>query len=227
MARRTFRDYKKGASPAGTMVYPKINEPDHRFAHEFGEFSVHLDLSGQDAEDLKKLIDEQFEFEYAHECGEKGEELLKYDGMPYAQATEGKEKTPIEGVTRFKFKRKAGGRYGPKHPKAGDTWRGSFPIFAASGTEVVKEPVWGGTIGRVSYLIVPWYSPSLGFGVRLQIEAVKVIKLVTQGERAPGEYGFADEDGYSVPADATVEASDDTPAQADDAVADSEEGVNF
>jgi hypothetical protein len=220
MARRGFKDYKKGATPAGTFVYPKINEPDHRFAHEFGEFSVHLDLSGQAAEDLKKVIDEQLEFEYAHECAEKGEELLRSQYLPYGQATEGKEKTPIEGVTRFKFKRKAGGRYGPKHAKAGETWKGSFPIFAASGTSLVEETVWGGTIGRVSYLIVPWFTPSLGFGVRLQIEAVKIIKLVTQGERAPEEYGFEDEAGYAVPANtATEEHFEDTP--------DEDEGVNF
>lgn len=221
MARRKFKDFVKGATPAGKLVFPHLKAPNKRFEKEFGDYSVSLDLAGQPAEDFKKLIDETFEAEYAHECKEKGEVLSKYNGRPYRQATEGKEKTPIEGVTRFTFKRKAGGRYGPNHPQAGEIWHTSVPVFGARGSTKVIEDVWGGTTARVSFIIVPWYSNALGFGVRLQLEAVQVIDLVTQGERAPEEYGFDECDGY-VPS-ATPETMETDDAE----LGDEEGGVEF
>jgi hypothetical protein len=217
MARRRFKDFVKGATPAGKFVFPNLRAPNKRFEKEFGEYTVNLDLAGEAAESLKKQIDEALAAEYKHECAEKGEELPKYHGRPYRQATEGKEKTPIEGVTRFAFKRKAGGRYGPNHPKAGEIWTTTVPIFGARGSTKVIDDVWGGTTGRISYVIVPWFTNSLGFGVRLQLEAVQVIDLVTQGERAPDEYGFDEEDGYVPP---TSEAKTET----DDASLDEGEG---
>lgn len=193
--RRGFKDFYKGVTPVAKFVFPHLLTPDTRFdAH--GQYNVSIDMTGQAAEDFKKLIDEHFDIEYAHECEVHGKELPKYHQRPYAPATEGKEKVEIPGVTRFKFARKAGGVYGPKHKKAGEAWTASIPIFGASGTDPVTEEPWGGTLGRISFIIVPWYTPSLGFGVRLQIEAVKIIELVSQGNVAPSAFGFEDEEGY-------------------------------
>jgi hypothetical protein len=197
MARRKFSEFTKGATPAGTFVFPCLSTPNTKFNPE-GEYMVSLDLEGQAAEDFKKIIDEAFELEYAHECGEKGKELMKYNGHPYGPATD-RDKQEIPGVTRFKFKRKAGGVYSDRHPKAGQRWTQTIPIWGAKSTTPVTAPVWGGTVGRISYTIVPWFTNALGFGIRLQIEAVKIISLVTAGEKAPEAYGFEDEDGYEPP----------------------------
>jgi hypothetical protein len=201
--RRGFKDFLRGNTVVAKFVFPHLITPDTRFdAH--GAYNVSLDIGGQPAEDLKKLIDEQYEIEYAHECEQHGEALTKYANRPYAEATEGKEKTPIPGITRFKFARKAGGVYGPKHKRAGETWEAHFPVFGASGTDKVTEEPWGGSMGRVAFVLVPWWTASLGFGCRLQIEAVKIIELVAQGNVAPSAYGFEDEAGYSP--EATTEA---------------------
>jgi hypothetical protein len=214
MARRTYRDFYKGSTPVATFVFPHLSAPSFKFA-EFGEYQVSIDLTGKDATDLKKLIDSQFDLEYSAECAEKGVQLAKYSGHPYKPATD-RDKNELPGVTRFSFKKKAGGRYGPNHFKAGQVWTSGIPIFAASGPEKVTEPIWGGTRGRVSFMIVPWFTNALGFGVRLQLEAVKVLELVSEGERAPAEYGFEDEEGYvpfpSVPtgADSELGESADT-----------------
>jgi hypothetical protein len=198
MARRKFKDFTKSVTPAGRFSFPKLQVPDTKFNPD-GEYSVGVELTGVEAETLKELIDEAYEKEYVHECGEHGKTLKKYENLPYTQTLD-RDKQPVEGSTTFKLKRKAGGTFGKTHPKAGQSWSASFPVFSAAGTEKVTEPIWGGSTGRVSFIIVPWYTPALGFGVRLQIEAVKILSLVTQGDKDPGSFGFEDEDGYTPPA---------------------------
>lgn len=201
MARRTFKDFYSGHTPTGTFVFPNLTEPSFKFA-EYGEYAVQLDLTGAEADKLKALILEHYENEYRLECEDKGKQIARYNGMPFGPALD-RDKNEIPGVTRFRFKRKAGGRYGPAHPKAGQVWSASFPIFGAAGDASVTEPIWGGSAGRIAFSIVPWFTNALGFGVRLQIEAVKVIKLVSQGEKAASAYGFEDEEGY-IPAPPTT-----------------------
>ena len=204
MGRRTYKDFTKGATSIGTFVWPHLNEPNKRFKKEFGEWSVDLDLQGQVAAALQKLIEEAYEVEYAFECEAKGKELPKFDGRPFKQATDGKEKEPIPGVTRFTFKRGAGGVYGDRHPKSGQHWEASVPVLGASGNVQVTEPIGSGTRGRVSFRVKPWVSP-MGdfFGVTLSLEAVKVIELVTFGGSSASDFGFEDEEGYVPPANAT------------------------
>ena len=193
--RKKFKDLVHGITPAGLFVFPKVNVPDKKFESKFGAFSTGLNLAGQAAEDFKKQIEETYELEYSAECSAQGKQLKRYDGRPYKQATD-RDKAEIPGVTTFSFKRVAGGEYGEKHARAGETWGTTVPIFAARGTDKVTAPVYGGTLGRVSYTIVPWFTAALGFGVRLNLEAVKILDLVTAGERSAAQYGFADEDGY-------------------------------
>jgi len=84
--------------------------------------------------------------------------------------------------------------------------------------------VWGGTVGKVSYVIVPWYVPSLGFGVRLQIEAVQVINLVTRGERSAEAYGFSAEEGYVAPPDADGQSESSGTEAGDESVGEEASG---
>lgn len=209
---RSFKDFVSGASPIGIFVWPKLRKPDLRFEPEFGVYSVDLDLSGLEADQFVALIDKAFKDEYPFMCKRESKDKLKlYDGKPYKQATEGKEKTPLPGIVRFKFSRKAGGRYSPKHPSTpNEVWIFSedgtgIPVYGAAGETQVHAEVWGGSKGRVSYTIVPWYSAALGYGVRLQLEAVKVLDLVSKGVRAAADYGFEDEEGYIEPPPAECE----------------------
>jgi hypothetical protein len=204
MARRKFKDFTKGVTPVGRFAFPKLQVPDTKYNPD-GELSVGVELSGVDAENLKEIIQEAFDIEYAHECTEHGKTLKKYENMPY-KPTLDRDKEPVEGSTTFRLKRKASGTYGKNHSKAGTRWEASFPIFSASGTSKVTEPIWGGSTGRISFIIVPWYTPALGFGVRLQIEAVKILTLVTQGDKDPGQFGFEDESGYEAPSEKTSAA---------------------
>lgn len=198
MARRTFNDFVRGFTPARPFVFPYLSAPSTKFKAE-GEFQVSIDLFGTEASDFKKLIDETFESEYQFECAEKPkQEIRKYAGRPYGPATD-RDKVEIPGAIRFRFARKASGIYGPKNKKAGQRWEAKVPILSADLSTPVTAPIWGGTVGSIAYTIVPWFTNALGFGVRLQIDAVQIIDLVTQGERAPAEYGFTAVDGYKPP----------------------------
>lgn len=225
--KRTFKDYTQGASPAGTFVFPKLSEPDFKFQKEFGEYSVSLDLTGEDAESFKKIIDAAVDTEYPFEC-EKEDKELDRGNLPYEQATD-KDKEDIPGVTRFKFKRKAGGRYGKGHDKAGETWSAKIRLLDAAATRVVEEPIWGGTVGRVSFVLVPWVFQD-STGVRLQLDGAQILDLITKGERSAESLGFSAEDGYSAPDDATgqdVPDGDDADTGADDELGEEAGGVEF
>jgi hypothetical protein len=223
--RRSFKDFFTGATARGVFVFPHLTEPDFRFDAEFGQFNVSLDLEGEDAEALIEIIDEHAEKEYRFICEEKGKTVKRYDNLPYGPATD-RDKNEIPGVTRFRFTRKAGGRYSPKHSKAGETWSSSFPLYAASGTELVTEPIFGGTEGRVSYQIQGWYTPSLGAGIRLSIEAIKVTNLVTSGgTRSQAAYHFEDEDGYVPEAKPVATSTPDV--ETEDELETTQGGVEF
>ena len=235
MAKRGFSDYDKGATSIGTFVWPKLDKPDLRFEPEYGTFSVDLDLRGKPAEDFIARIEAAYEQEYAAECkthdlGSKaGEDPKQYVGRPYGEATEGKEKEVIPGATRFKFKTTAGGKYSPKHPKKpGEVWRKkSVPVLGAAGDILVTEEVWGGTQGRVSFVLVPWFMPVHGFGVRLELKGVKVLELVSKGQVTAKGLGFEDEEGYEPPVDDIGHADKETDSDGDSEVGEGTGGVEF
>jgi hypothetical protein len=204
-----WKDFIKTVTPAGVFQFPKLTEPDCKFS-EYGEYSVGVVLTGVEAANLQDIIEVAYADYYKAECLNHGKELKKFETLCYAPTTD-RDKKIVSGSTTFKCKRKAGGMYGKGHKKAGQEWEAHFPIFSAAGTEKVTEPIWGGSVGRVSVTLVPWYTPSLGFGVRLQIEAVKILELVSDGDKVPSQYGFDDEDGYqAAPPVATEAASDES-----------------
>jgi hypothetical protein len=206
--RRKFSEFTKLVSPAGRFAFPKLQTADTKFSPD-GEFSVGIELEGVTAEEFKEKIQEAYDKEYALECTSHGKTLKKYENMPWSQTLD-RDKQPVAGSTTFKCKRKASGTYGKSHPKSGQRWTAGFPIFSAAGTEKVTEEIWGGTIGRCSLILVPWYTAALGFGIRLQLEAVKILTMVTHGDKAPSQFGFEDEDGYAAaPPTATQETPDE------------------
>ena len=57
--RRGWKDFYKGATPAGIFVWPKLQVHDLRFEKEFGTFRVDLDLRVRPAVDFRTLIEAQ------------------------------------------------------------------------------------------------------------------------------------------------------------------------
>jgi hypothetical protein len=85
-----------------------------------------------------------------------------------------------------------------------------------------KTPdIWGGTVGRVAYEIglnkegLPGYFiPATGAaGLSFKLEAVRILDLVTAGERSADSYGFDNEEqgGYTYSPEDAADAVDDDP----------------
>lgn len=177
----------RGVSPIGVAVWPKLNEPDTKFKEE-GEFSVKLQLTGEDAESLKTSIRAFATMSYAVECEDKGKKKLKKADLPFKAAVD-QDGGEIPDTFTFNFKRKASGT-----TKAGKAWQATVTLYDSMKKKVSAE-VWGGSKLRVAYTLVPWYNPTLGFGIKLELGAVQVIDLVTRGERSADDYGFGEETG--------------------------------
>ncbi len=123
------------------------------------------------------------------------------------------------GEIEFKFAMKYSGQF-KKGPKTGQFWTRYPDLFDAKGQpikgtvqrdergNVLKDKagkpirkfpsVWGGTIGRISFEASPYFIPGTGAaGLKLNLNGVQVIDLVSEGSRNASSHGFGAEDGYS------------------------------
>jgi hypothetical protein len=138
-----------------------------------------------------------------------------------------KETEQPTGRVKMKFQADAGG----VRKKDGTPWSFRPAAFDAKGapmrlffnkpgTPLHGKPmldapqIWGGTEGKVSYEIgVDQESGQPGYfiegtgmaGLKMKLQAVQILKLVSGGERTADQYGFGAEEGYG------FEASEDGP----------------
>lgn len=201
-------------TPRGTFVYPKLNEPDYGtddFPKADGEYSVRLRLTEAEAEPLLAKLQPLLEQAYA-EGREAFEKLPVANRKKLKDITENelfqveydKETEEPTGNLLFKFAMKASG----KSKKTGKDWTRKPVIFDAKGRKMTNAPsIWGGTVGKVSFEVRPYFIVGSGAaGLKLGLNAVQVIDLVSGGGRDAEDYGFGEEDGYE--ADDNQEADD-------------------
>lgn len=191
-------------SPRGTYVYPKLNEPDYgtdEFPKPDGEYSLRLRLTEAEAEPLLEKLKPLLQAAY-----EEGR--AKFAELPVATRKKLKDITENElfqveydketeeptGNVLFKFAMKASG----KSKKTGKEWSRKPVIFDAKGKKMVNAPaIWGGTVGKVSFEVRPYFIVGSGAaGLKLGLNAVQIIDLVSGGGRDAEGYGFGEEDGY-------------------------------
>lgn len=207
--KRIKRPTMDGTTPAGIAIFPKLNTPDFEYKKEHGEYSVKLRFSGEAAALLKKAIDkfhftawEEEENEHRvvlpgsalHQLGKAvGEPNFGANSFPYKQVYDD-EHNAVEGTYTFKFTAKGGGS---KEEADGTTskWRRTLPLFDASG-KATKAVIWGGSLIKCAFTAVSWCNAGLGYGVKLQLNGVQILKLVGPGAgRTSEELGFDVEEG--------------------------------
>lgn len=200
-------------TPKGIFRYPALTKPDYgneKFPKPNGEYKVQLVLSREAAEELITKLQPHYDAAIAE--GEKKFKELKVENRKklgsltandlfseiYDQETE--EPT---GDVFFKFATGASG----KNAK-GESWIRKLALFDAKGKPLVKPPaIWGGTTGRVSFEVSPYFIAGTGAaGLKLYLTAVQVIDLVSGGGGNAAGYGFGEEDGYEA-----EEESNDSP----------------
>lgn len=209
-------------SPRGVYQWPRLNAPDTKFKEE-GEYSVSLILKA-DAPETKKFIETLTpHYEAALEAGREEFKKLKVETRKKLKnITENalftevfdKETEEPTGEIKFRFTMTASG----VSKKTGKAWKRKPKVFDAKGNYMPKPPeIWSGTEGRVNFELRPYFVPGTGAcGLSLRLEAVKILKLVSEGGAADAsKYGFdEEEDGYEYEADAMTsdesgDASDD------------------
>lgn len=171
-------------SPKATFKYPHLTKPDTKFNPD-GEYKVTLVLDNDEGKDFVNLIEAEHKKSVELAKSRNQGKTIKSASMPY--------KINDEGNVEATFKLKAVG----KSSKTNNTWSQKPAVFDASGKPAeIKEIIYGGSEGKVSYNIVPWYTPMLGASVTLRLKAVQILKLVTGGGGNGTSYGFAKEEGY-------------------------------
>ena len=176
---------KKYTSPFGKALYPYLSKADVKFKAE-GEFKVDLEVGGQEADELKKLINSWSDMSVKQAQEKTGKKSVKKtSSLPYKETEDGK--------TIFKFKMKASGT----NSKTGDTFKQRPALFDNELKPINPEEVsiWGGSTLRVSYQPALWFTPMLGAGVSLRLKSVQVKNLIEGGAQTGDTSGFDKVDG--------------------------------
>ncbi|OQW34838.1 MAG: hypothetical protein A4E20_01290 [Nitrospira sp. SG-bin2] len=195
-------------TPKGTAKWIRVNEPDTKYKDE-GEYKVSLLLGGKEAEQMKTKIDAAIKVSVdAAKAANKGKKIKQADA-PY-RADVDKEGNET-GLTMFNFKAKASG----VKKKDNKPWTFRPAVFDAKKTPIpVTVAVWSGSEVKVAYQLKPFgesnYSPTVGAGVSLALQAVQVIKLVTGQGRDAAAFGFGEEEGEAVQAGEAPAGGQDT-----------------
>lgn len=191
-------------TPRGVFRYPKLNEPDYGtkdFPKPDGEYSVRLILTEEQAEPLlaklqpvldETVADAENKFkELPVATRKKLKEVTVNDLYQIEYDPETEEPT---GNLIFKFAMKASGK-----TKTGKSWSRKPVLFDAKGKKLPKDSpdIWGGTEGKVAFEARPYFIAGTGAaGLKLSLNAVQIIDLVSGGGRDAEGYGFGEEDGY-------------------------------
>lgn len=214
-------------SPKGVFKFPKLTEPDTKFKPE-GEYSVKLILDS-DSPECKKLI-KQIDAAAAESLAEmKGKaknaaEAKKWEtkSVPYAEVLDDETGEPT-GQTEFTFKMTASGT----SKKTGKDWTRKPAIFDAKGKAIKGDiKIGGGTIGKISYELMPWGTLQLGASVKLALEAAQIIDLKTWGEKDAKSFGFGEEEGFGYEGEDDSDTSD-FDDESDAAPAEDDEQTDF
>lgn len=201
---------EKFTTARGLFVYPRINKADTKYKAD-GEYSLKLHLPVAEVTALMATLDEDADkaLAAAIEANDgknfvmiKGKKKPIERNAPYFEVLEDDGETKT-GMVEFKF----GANATFKDSKDGDKIKPRTPpgIFDAKG-KPTKVQVWSGSEGKVSYTKGPYFIKATGAaGVKLYLEAVQILKLVSGSGQDASQFGFGAEEGY--------EAEDDLPKQ--------------
>lgn len=204
MAKRTFPFL---ITPRCPFSWAHVHEPDRKFQTD-GEYHITCVLNEEENQVLlakiEEIRDEQYpilaEQEGMKVKGAEGKgKVMKLGNLPW-KIEEDEDGEPTGNVT-LRPKMKALVRY--TRDGAEKTFEQRPDIVDASGTARVKQPIGGGSEGKVKFEIVPYYTALVGMGVTLRLKAVQVLSLVPFGGN--NLEGFEEEEGFAVDASEEVD----------------------
>lgn len=189
----------------GKAVYPRLNKPDTKFKDE-GEYSIKVKLEGDEAVEFQRRYDEYFEKAHAAAEENAGRKLKCGVNSPIKPFVD-EDGSEVPGAILVAFKMKASGRN-----REGDDWKQS-PIVVDRAKRKITELVGGGSLVRVSGLLVPYFTAALGFGISAKLKAVQVLELVGAGGDFTSDF---DDESDGEEEEREEQQQDDDPEDADD-----------
>lgn len=213
-------------SPKGTFIYPKLTKADYgnaEYPNPDGSYSVQLSMQADDPITkvfLKKLealhaeAMAEAEVEFKKLKVETRKKLGKVNVQPLYTTVYDQETEEPTGEIRFKIAMKASGTRRSDDSK----WTAKPAIFDAKGRPMVKVPdIWSGTEGKVSFSPSAYFIPGTALaGLKLHLNAVQIIDLVSNGSRSASSYGFGTEEGYEYEPNEFAPENEDDGEEAED-----------
>lgn len=191
-----------GITPKGVFKFPNLIKPDfgtEKYPKEGGEYNVRLVMPMDVAQELIDKLEP--EMEKAKEAAEAAFKELsvparkKLGGIKaqdFYQEVYDRETEEPTGEVEFRFAMKASGKN-----KKGEKWERKPTIFDAKGKPVTLKAIWGGTKGKVSFEVSPYFVDGTGvYGIKLYLRAVQIIELNQGSSRSASDFGFGQEDGF-------------------------------
>ena len=171
-------------TPQGTCRYPHVNEPSKTFSPE-GVYTCDLIVSEEDAQQFATEVEKILNEAHADEQKKKGKKINKANTFPVQQQEDGswiiKTKQKAEGTNR-----------------KGEKFVFSVKIFDQNGSPI-NDNVGGGTVAKCAVEPRTWFTPTLGFGITLNLRAVQVLDLVAPSQQGSAEsFGFTSEESSIV-----------------------------
>ena len=181
-------------TPKGRANWVKIFNPDTKFNPE-GDYSVTMVYQQDEAQELMSYLDKQLEASINSALKEKKTTRAKLRTQaPY----EIDEET---GEVSVKFKLKAQGK-----TRDGVIFTQKPAVFDSKRAPITDEiDLWNGSILRVGYQPIGYFTSLVGAGVSLRLKQVQVINAVSGGA---AEAVFDEEDGYTFDEDDVVTTTD-------------------
>lgn len=191
-------------TPRGRAIYPRLDSPDTKFKAE-GVYRTKLAIPTSLAEGLIEEIDKAHAAAQV-EAKEKNpkEKKIKESTLPYETNPDNEDETVFNFKMSASFKDK----------KTDEIVNMKPGIFDAKG-KPVSPRIGGGSILRVNFEMLPYFTKLAGAGVSLRMKGVQVLELKEWGGGDAASYGFETEEGY----DSGGEESEESTEKPEDAPA--------
>ena len=184
-------------TPLGVAVYPRLNEPDYKF-DPAGIFSVSVRVGAKEGQELKDKLDAKLDAWHKSQMKERRKPQLKRADLTIKPAIDddGNE----TGELDFKFTMKHN-----VTPQTGKRWVHRPKLYDSQGKGFTGEAIGGGSKIIVNFVPAPYFTPTMGCGLKMRLNAVQVVELVEYKKIGAESLGFAvHEGGFKAPDEVTV-----------------------
>lgn len=186
---------------AGTAIYPYLITPDTQFNAD-GEYKVKLKLNpsaelrdskGEAKGNFQEFLDRMVQASVTKAKKENPKKRIKEADAPYTFDDD-------DGSLLVNFKLKA-----RVTTRDGTEFEQQPALFDAKGKPFDGDEIWGGSVMKASFEVVPFYTALIGAGITLRLKAAQIIELKKGGEQSADSFGFGEEEGYESAGQAQAE----------------------